>query len=1454
MRTLNIVLILLLFIAGAHSSWAQAPVPQFSANKTSGCAPLAVAFKDESLNNPTAWSWDLGNGQLSTARNPTVTYRIPGTYTVTLVATNASGSRREIKKDYIHVYPNASVNFTASTNLACRPATITFTDRSTIDGASITSWNWDFGDGTTSTERNPTRTFDNIGYYNITLTVTTSNGCTATAPKTRFIRVIGGVTPNFDFSKTGNCEAPVNINFINQTSGPGDINYQWTFGNGSSSADKDPTTTYSTFGTYNVKLVTISSYGCRDSITKAITVNSNNTGFTLPTDNLCPGKEWTFTNTGTPIPVSSLWDFGDGTTSTDINPVKSYLVPGTYTVTVTNQFADCSSTFSKDITVSNPVPPDFTATDTIGCTGGLTTTFQDLTGDATEWQWDFGDGTSSTEQNPAHTYAAEGEYNVTLTVSRANGCPATITKNAFVRIQAPGAITVRGLPARNCAPLTINPSITLEAIDTIASIEWDLGAGGTATGNNPSFTFNSPGTYDARIRITTTSGCVKDTLIRDAVKIGTKPAVDFSFTTASTCASDTVYFTSTATPADEWIWEFGDGTRGNGENPAHHYQDTGWMSVTLIAINNGCRDTLRKPDLLYKTAPVARFEPTYDCANSLRVQFDNLSITDNGPGHGITTYSWDFGDGSPASTAFEPVHIYSTPGTYDVVLTAADDMCTYKFTKQVTVFRNNPDLVIDKPAHCKGERFLVELKGVDLATIDENSFFWTVESIPTFQTTHLMGARLYDNGFYDVTLDYVDIHGCAHRIVKNDLVHITGSNPDFTVVNNGGCVNAQVTITDASQPAGSIVQWIFNYGDGTIDTLTAPPFTHSYANTGTYNIELTTTDNIGCVFSVSKMAVANITRPQVNFDSRDTLMCPDVNIRFRNTSLGQELTYLWDFGDGNTSTDAEPVHIYTGNDSVYTVKLVATDRNGCQDSLIRQNYIRIVAPKPIFSVSDSTTICPPLETKFTSQSLDYETLLWTFGDGNTSTLGNTSNFYDTFGTYTATLTVFGYGGCSRSASTTVNVYDPKSVVLEYGPLESCNELEVTFNVTPPPNTWFHLVFGDGSIDSSGNRTVTHLYNRPNIYAPSVILFDSLQCRAGVSGANRITINGILPILDISADKFCDTGRVDLQDYSLDGADSIITRPWNFGDGTPPVTIPSPVETISYFYTQPGTYIITEILNTAKGCTNTITDTVRVYRTPVPVILGPDEICVNSVIRLNASTVVPDTLTTWQWTYGNGQTSALPAITGTYNSPGTTVIQLTATNELGCTNDTSMTLTVWPLPTIENVPEVVIPVGGGVTLPITYSNNVSTWTWTPTDNLSCTNCATPFANPRFNTKYNIAVVDSNGCRATSSIVVRVICEGKNYFVPNTFSPNNDGQNDVFYPRGTGLDRIQSMRIFNRWGEIVFEKKNFAANSPSDGWNGMIRGKSAASDAYVYIIEVVCDNGQVVPIKGNVTLIR
>ncbi|MBW7889861.1 MAG: gliding motility-associated C-terminal domain-containing protein [Chitinophagaceae bacterium] len=105
-----------------------------------------------------------------------------------------------------------------------------------------------------------------------------------------------------------------------------------------------------------------------------------------------------------------------------------------------------------------------------------------------------------------------------------------------------------------------------------------------------------------------------------------------------------------------------------------------------------------------------------------------------------------------------------------------------------------------------------------------------------------------------------------------------------------------------------------------------------------------------------------------------------------------------------------------------------------------------------------------------------------------------------------------------------------------------------------------------------------------------------------------------------------------------------------------------------------------------------------------------------------------------------------------------------------------------------------------------------------------------------------------------MVVDVACKTENYFVPNTFSPNGDGMNDVFYPRGRGLASVQSMKIYNRWGQLVFERRNFAANDPAKGWNGKKDGQVLPPDVYVYAIEFVCDNAQIVPMQGNVTLIR
>jgi gliding motility-associated-like protein len=164
------------------------------------------------------------------------------------------------------------------------------------------------------------------------------------------------------------------------------------------------------------------------------------------------------------------------------------------------------------------------------------------------------------------------------------------------------------------------------------------------------------------------------------------------------------------------------------------------------------------------------------------------------------------------------------------------------------------------------------------------------------------------------------------------------------------------------------------------------------------------------------------------------------------------------------------------------------------------------------------------------------------------------------------------------------------------------------------------------------------------------------------------------------------------------------------------------------------------------------------------------------------------------------------------------------------------------------------VGFPITIPATYSPNVASYNWTQSVGLSCTDCPQPIANPKSNTIYNVAVVDSNGCKNNEFVQILVICKNANVFVPNTFSPNGDGSNDVFYVRGRGLDRVKSLRVFNRWGEIVFEQKDFPVNNPAYGWNGSFKGKKPQADVYVYQVEIFCDNSEIIRFEGNVALIQ
>lgn len=1418
---------------------AQAPVAAFSSNRQSGCAPLGVAFKDESSNTPKYWSWDFGNGEFSNLQNPSMTYAQPGTYSVTLTVRNGDGTNAITKTGYITVSTSPTAAFSASATIACAPSVIRFTDLSVPQGNPITEWLWDFGDGTTSTAQNPSKTYTDPGFYNVSLRVTSSTGCVAARSLGTPIRITGGVTPDFTFNTPATCRPPFNISFSDQTSGPGTLTYQWNLGNGNTSTQKDPVTSYAAAGTYTVTLTATSQYGCNNSIQKNITINGTATDFTAPA-NACLNASVSFSNSATP--VSSIWYFGDGSNSEDINASHTYTAPGTYNVKLVNTYTECKDSITKALVIEDKPVVNFIATGTTSCKAPLTVNFTNASPTATAWQWDFGDGSTSTDPNPSHTYNSYGDYDVTLTITNRNGCTNTTTKTAFVRIVQP-LLALVDVPTGGCAPFIYRPKFALTAIDGPATYSWDFGNGITSNAQSPVITYPNTGVYDVSLSITTQGGCTVSTSSAGAVKVGTPIPAKFTTSTVDTCAGSHVKFTNLTRPSDEWLWDFGDGHTSDQENPTHHFTDTGIFTIKLSSYNLKCSTSTSMN--IHIQPPVAAFTYKVDCNNMGVVDFVNTSKTN--PAYGAVDYTWDFGDPSiPISHSTNPgtMH-YPGKGPYTVKLTVKNGTCFNTFTETFSFLSEPADFTVSPTIACALDPVTLTPISSNHANIAEYTWLINGNEVPLGRNRLLI--TVFPPGTHTIGLKLTDNNGCITTKVYPNVLTVGQARALFKPVSRTACINKPVVFTDQSTSTFTLRSWTFDFGDGHIQTFTAPPFTHVYSDTGKFVVKLKVLDNHNCSGSFISKDTIHVTGPVPGFKADFLTACPGTTVTFTDTSSGTGLQYRWDFGDGSNSTIQNPTHIFRGADgSTYNVKQVVTDQQGCADSVTSNNYITLKKPKPAFDIADTTTICPPLETKFTFKGQDYESFYWDFGDGGASSLENTSHFYNKFGTYTAKLYLFGIGGCADSASRIVRVIDPAANTnINFSPTTACDTLLVNFNITTPDYTSFTFAFGDGATDKSQAKILSHIYTTPNNYRPAITLRDSMGCQLVIGARNTVQILGAEVIFGMDNKKFCDKGQIYFTDFTRPRQDPILSRTWDFGDGITS-TDPNPTHT----YTQPGTYYPKLTAVTGGACKSVMADTVRIYRTPSPVINGDPSTCINEDLTLTAGLQIADTAITWKWDPGGNDATTVVK----YPQTGTYTVKLHASNLLGCSGDISKDIYVPPLPDIKFLEEPVIPVGGNVTLPVSYTGNIVSWSWTPTTNLSCTDCPNPIASPKYDTKYIVQVTDSYGCTNAQGITVHVQCNDKNYFVPNTFSPNNDGHNDRFYPRGSNITRIGSMKIFNRWGEILFERKNFAANDPAAGWDGTYKGKPANPDVYIYVIEFICENAAIVPFRGNVTLLR
>lgn len=640
--------------------------------------PLACRNENVTFinNSPADYNstWNFGDNEGSNDFNPTHAFTNTGTYSVLLTVENEFGCIDTISHP-ITITDLPVAYFVPDTIEACADLEVHLDNQSVGEGL---TYFWDFGNGVTSTEPNPDIFFLNAGVndttYVISLTITNLCGTSYYEDL-----IIIHPEPNAEMGISPQTEcSPLVIDFANSSTG-GITSYYWDFGNGQTSTDPLPEpqtyTTDTTTTIYTAMLIATNVCGS-DTIYKDIVVEPADVQafFEVSDNDGCAPHEVSFENFSSNGAVIE-WDFGDGNTSSEIEPTHVFETPGIYEVI---QFAhsECGyDTATVFIEVIAPPVVEFTHVNNI-CQGQIIQ-FENLSDNISGAYWDFGDGDTSQLNSPTHVFDSLGTYTITLTgYSTVNQCPATYTSE----------VQVLGLPTASfdvpttygCAPLSIEFENNSEGI---AFQEWDFGDGNTSILESPTHVFIDSGTYEVKLTVTDANGCFNDTSIFN-ILVNPVPEANFAFEKEQVCGLPAaIYFENLSIGASGFEWNFGDSSQSVFNDPTHTYHENGDFEVQLVAVNQyGCRDTTDDAFTIYPN-PVAEFSisETEGCS-PVQVQFDNRSSLAN-------SYHWDFGDGH-TSDEETPTHVFETAGNYDVSLTVnIDDTCfdTIVLNNSVTV-------------------------------------------------------------------------------------------------------------------------------------------------------------------------------------------------------------------------------------------------------------------------------------------------------------------------------------------------------------------------------------------------------------------------------------------------------------------------------------------------------------------------------------------------------------------------------------------------------------------------------------------------------------------------------------------------------------------------------------------------------------------------------------------------
>ena len=1427
------------------------PTPDFSF--VNACLYDSISFTDLTT-NAVSWLWDFGNGNTDNTSTPlNQTYPNSGDFIVSLTVEDGLGCVG-VMTDTITVYHVPVADFLVTD--FCEQEIIPFTDASTIIIDTIVSWQWDFDNGNTSNLQNPTNIFSPNGNYNVELIVS-SNHCVDTILTIVKINPIPVLSVATDMTQGCNHATVV---FTNNTTGAD--NYHWDFGDGVTTTEISPSHTFTNDSDTNmvfmVEQIAFTIFGCSDTLVTAITIHPTPQP-ELSSDALpgCSPLEVVFTNNS--LGASSyLWDFGDGNTSTDAAPSYTFINTSSFieyfnvVLTATSAYG-CTDSVNQYITVfPNPtsyinILPDSTCSPA----NVLFTT----TAGQYSYEWFYGDGTSEMANAAAwHTYYNFGDvdsvYQVELITTTPLGCQDTVSNNLVVHPTPIANFTIDTL--NGCSPITITITNTSTGANNYV---WDFGDGNITVNNTPTFTYtyiNNTGVNQSFIISLTASNATNcENIISKSITVYSAPVAAFTEDYSEGCSPLNITFNNETTGANVYFWDFNDGNISTNTHPVNTFANSGTIDtiyhVNLVGTSiYGCKDTAYF-NVTVHPQPEALFALLSSAGCSPYVS----DITNNSSG--AINYQWNFGDGQTSTNPninIQHEYINNTifPADYQIELIAENNFGCYDTVIQTLVVYPTVEALFNVDTFgCAPLDLTFTNNSIGAVLYEWN--FGDGSSSNSINPSHLFNNLDETNTIiYTTTLIATSYYSCVDSM-QQEISVFPVPNAIFAInENNAACSPYTSNISNGSTGSDT---YVWNFGDGQTSTTNDLNILHEYINNTVapvdYEIKLIAENSLGCSDTTTHTLEVYPTVEAV-FEV-DTFGCAPLDLSFSNNSTGAVI-YEWNFGDGSSSNNNNPSHLFNNLDEtstiVYTTTLIATSYYSCVDS-IQQEISVFPVPKAIFAVNEIVG-CSPFTALIENSSLGAQTYDWDYDDGNTDNISDAEfnhlfeNISSSTTTFNIELNVLNVFGCSDTASQVVTVY-PNVVADFYSDSIGCSPLEIDFINTSDGAETYYWTFGDDA--TSGEYHTAHTFTNNDVSTVNYTVTLDIESEFGCTSSKSRTIQ----VLGRPVAQFTATPSYQLFPSTTIQINNQTSGSWaynwDFGNGETSIN-PSPT---SLDYGTWGEYTI-ELKAYSQFCRDSISHTIIIDAPPPIAAFEPEaQGCAPLTVTFENSSLYSDSYL-WNLGDGTGSTQENPVIT--YYEPGIYVVTLRTSGLGGEDLAPERIITVYPDPIAD-----FKAVPARVTIPdeevhfINLSEHGMYYIWDLGDG-TISHEEAPIHSYSTIGFFDITLfVESEfGCLDTITKQAIETVSDCDVIFPNALAPitANIEENRYFKPIYKGVTNYE-LQIFDQWGELIF-----VSSDPDVGWDGMYKGEVCKLDVYVWKAEWTCVSGKEFIRTGDLTLIR